>query len=141
MYIPDEIQNIITSYLILCDRCGKYHIGPYRRCGICFPQMGLCSECYYYSGLSHLSCLSCGRCGMCNCFGKHTHGWYVDYYGGNLQYTNDVGTVIPVQPANVDDYINNIIINNPAPLIIPTPPDENDIVVEYNENIVINPNE
>ena len=121
MYIPNEIKDLIKSYLFKCEKCLVYTVGPPRRCALCFPGLRICSDCFFVSGLTHLSCFTCGKCSMCACFDRLTHGWYVDYYGNNLQYGSpDEGTVLPPQPANINDFINSAL-----QVVYPQPPNEN----------------
>jgi hypothetical protein len=130
---PKDVEKIIKSFLFQCDKCLNWETGPKRRCELCFPNMVLCCDCYFVSGLSHLTCLSCGKCGMCNCFGKHAHGWYVDYYGNNLIYG---GQSVP-QPYNINTYANNAITLQPH-THIRTPPNDDDITISSIDRINVN---
>ena len=135
---PYEIEKLIKSFLFQCDKCGLWETGPKRRCQLCFPNMVLCCDCYYVTGLTHLSCLSCGRCGMCNCFGKHAHGWYVDYYGNNLMYG---GQSVPIQPHNINDFAQNAITIYPHEghtYHTPMNVDSGDITISAIDNIIVN---
>ena len=66
---------------------------------------------------------------MCSCFGKHAHGWYVDYYGNNLMYG---GQSVPVQPSNIDDFMENAILTLPHEHQTP-----NESVIIYNDEHTI----